>query len=193
MKTPPKRKNRKPEILDIRVIGDALLRLKAEEVTTFDDELRDFIDDLVHTMYERDGAGLAAPQVGRSVRIFAIDPHFYSTNEKNPLVFINPRIVFSDGVFVYEEGCLSLPGIYEKVKRSRQIRMQALDPDGKPFEVEAEEYDAVVLQHEYDHLDGVLFTDRVATLRLLPWKKRIRELESLTDENGVNLLVVEES
>lgn len=180
---------KKPELLPVRIVGDKVLRQKAVEVEALTDEVLDFIADLTHTMYERDGAGLAAPQVGVSLRIFVIDPHFYSTNEKDPQVFINPRIIEASGEFIYEEGCLSLPGIYEKVKRPGRIVMEAMNPQGETFRVEAEDYDAIVLQHEFDHLDGVLFIDRVAKLRLLPWKRRIRQLESNTNENGENILI----
>ncbi|MCD4830079.1 MAG: peptide deformylase [Candidatus Cloacimonetes bacterium] len=181
-------RKKQPEALPIRVVGDKVLRSRAEVVDEITDGVRDFIDDLVHTMYLRDGAGLAAPQVGRSLRIFAIDPYYYETKEKQPQIFINPRIVESGGSFTYEEGCLSLPGIFEKVKRPGRVIVEAMSPEGELFRVEAEDYGATVLQHEYDHLDGVLFIDRVAKLRLLPWKRRIRELEGETDDNGVNIL-----
>ncbi len=174
-------------MLDIRLIGDKILRQKAEPVEEITEELRDFIQDLTETMYTYDGVGLAAPQVGRSVRIFVVDPFFYETKVRKPIVMINPRITESEGSFVYEEGCLSLPGIFEKVKRPGKVAIESMNEKGEMQVYEAEDYFSTVLQHEYDHLDGVLFVDRVNKLKILPWKKRIRELEQSTDENGVNI------
>lgn len=179
--------NRNPELLPIRLVGDHLLRRKSEPIAEITDELRDFIDDLTHTMYEKDGVGLAAPQVGRLARVFVIDPFYSEEKKKNPIVLINPKMVECSGEFMFEEGCLSLPKLYAEVKRCKHVRFEAWDIDGKPFAITADEYLAVVLQHEYDHLDGVLFIDRINRLKLMPLRKKIRDIESLTNEDGVNI------
>ena len=176
-----------PKLLEIHMIGDKILRQKAEPVEEITDEIREFIQDLTETMYTYDGVGLAAPQVGRSLRIFVVDPFFYETKVKKPIVMINPHITESDGSFVYEEGCLSLPDIFEKVKRPGRVVIESIDPKGEKQVYEAEDYFSTVIQHENDHLDGILFVDRVNKLKLLPWKRKIRELESMTDEHGVNI------
>ncbi len=180
---------RQPKLLEVRLIGDRILREKAEPVQEITDEISEFIQDLIETMYTYDGVGLAAPQVGRSLRIFVVDPFFYETKVKKPVVMINPRITESEGSYIYEEGCLSLPGIFEKVKRPGKITIESINEKGEEQVYEAEDYFSTVLQHEYDHLDGILFVDRVNKLKLLPWKKKIRELESTTDEHGVNIRI----
>ena len=184
-----KKVKRNPKILDIRMIGDKVLEQVAEPVTEFNQDLRDFIEDMLHTMYIKDGAGLAAPQVGVSKRIFVVDPMYFETKKKEPLVFINPEIVSREGVYTYQEGCLSLPGIYEDVKRANKVVVKAQNVNGEEFAVEAEEYFGVVLQHENDHLDGILFTERLSKLKLLPFKKKIRQIKSTTDSDGNNIRI----
>ncbi len=174
------------------MIGDKVLNLVAEPVTEFNQDLREFVEDMLHTMYIKDGAGLAAPQVGVSKRIFVVDPMYFETKKKNPLVFINPEILESEGVYTYQEGCLSLPGIYEDVKRANKVVMKAQNIEGKEFVIEAEEYFGVVLQHENDHLDGILFTQRLSKLKLIPLKKKIRQIESTTDSDGNNIRVYDQ-
>ena len=117
--------------MKIRIVGDNTLRLTALPVTEFDQELKDFVADLTYTMYETDGVGLAAPQVGISKRIFVVD--FYWAQDgviKKPKVFINPEIIFSDGSITHDEGCLSVPDVFEKVKRPNNIKIKAQDLDG---------------------------------------------------------------
>ncbi|MCD4650533.1 MAG: peptide deformylase [Candidatus Cloacimonetes bacterium] len=174
-------------MLPIRQIGDKILRQKAEPVNEITEEIIEFIQDLLFTMYETDGVGLAAPQVGRSQRIFIVDIEFNDSGERDPIVFINPVITESDGVFSQQEGCLSLPGVFETVKRSKRIAITGLDINGEPISFEASEFAAAVIQHEYDHLNGILFTDRLSKLKLIPLKKKLKELASSTDENGNNL------
>ncbi len=177
----------KGKVLPIRVVGDKVLREKATKVEEINEELQEFIDDLIETMYVTDGVGLAAPQTGRSLRIFVCDPDWGDTKKRNPVVFINPEIVESSGQYTFEEGCLSLPGIYEEVKRPGFVRIEALDRYGEAFSMEAQDYYSTVLQHEYDHLEGILFIDRVSKLKLLPHKRKIKQLMQNTDENGVNI------
>lgn len=157
-------------ILPISTYGMPILRKVAKEIDKDYEGLQKFIDDLWETMYKSDGIGLAAPQVGRSIRIFVIDSAAVAEDEPDATVFkkefINPKIVETNGDdWIFNEGCLSLPGIREDVKRPEKIRIQYYDRDFKFYD---EEYDGVVariIQHEYDHLQGVLFTDKVSPLR----------------------------
>ncbi len=179
--------NDKPKLLDVRIYGDAILGKIAKPVETFDDELRSFVRDMVYTMYQRDGVGLAAPQVGQSVRIFVMDTQWSKEEGKpNPTVLINPELLSGEGDYEIEEGCISVPGIYARVKRFNKISYSYLDLDKKRHEAEAEGYDAVVFQHEFDHLNGVLFVDRLSKLPLLKIKRKLKALQS-TAENGVNI------
>ncbi|MCF7918346.1 MAG: peptide deformylase [Candidatus Cloacimonetes bacterium] len=178
----------KPEVLPVRVIGDKILRTKALDVLDDSEELQEFIQDLILTMYEDDGVGLAAPQVGKSLRIFVVDPYWYREgHEKNPLVFINPEFKEFSGEDIEDEGCLSLPGIYAKVPRAERVIIEGLNEKFKKIRFEAEDMFARSLQHEYDHLDGILFIDKVAPLQRAMFVRKLKELESGTDENGVNI------
>ncbi|HNT52131.1 MAG TPA: peptide deformylase [Candidatus Syntrophosphaera sp.] len=180
-----------PSLLTIRVIGDAILRRRAEEVRDIDDELKCFAVDFTHTMYQKDGVGLAAPQVGVSRRLIVVDPHWAREGKaRQPLLMINPVIESVSGVTETEEGCLSLPGIYAHVERPANITVSYTDLEGQRLAQSLSGYPAVVIQHEIDHLDGVLFVDHLGTLARLKLKRRIKELESRT-VNGVNLLAEE--
>ncbi len=176
-----------PKLLDIHIYGDKVLRQRAEEITGIDEELRQYAEDLVHTMYKRDGVGLAAPQTGVSKRIIAVDPHWSQDGKsRDPLVMINPQIESSDGETETEEGCISVPGIYARVVRPDAISVSFTDLSGVRRLMKLSGYPAVVVQHEYDHLEGVLFVDRLGTIARLKLKRRLKELESTT-VNGVNL------
>ncbi|MBP7563494.1 MAG: peptide deformylase [Candidatus Cloacimonetes bacterium] len=179
--------NRKAKLLDIHIYGDKVLREKAKPVESLTQEIKDFIDDLTYTMYERDGVGLAAPQVGISLRIFVCDPEWSKTEKKNPLVLINPKFMDMEGDTTYEEGCLSIPGIYEKVKRYSKVKISAYNENWEEKIYEADDLFSIVLQHENDHLDGILFTDKIPQLRKLIIKKQLKLIESSTDENGKNI------
>jgi peptide deformylase len=126
------------------------------------DKVRKFIDDMFDTMYDAPGIGLAAPQVDRRERIIVID---ISEDRSRPLCFINPEILSCDGEEVMEEGCLSVPTIYEKVKRANYVKVKYLDREGRPAEMEAEGVLAVCIQHEIDHLEGKLFVDHLSSLK----------------------------
>ena len=157
----------------IRILGDPVLRQKAEPVAAIDDEVRRLVKDMFDTMYEEDGVGLAAPQVGVSHRVIVVDPR---EQDVKPLGLVNPVIVKSDDETDRgEEGCLSIPGLKDIVERPASIVLEALDVEGKPVRIEAEGLLARVLQHEVDHLDGVLFIDRVSPLKrkmlLKRWQK----------------------
>jgi len=140
---------------NIRKFGDDVLRKKCREVNGIDERLLTLIEDMKETMYEADGVGLAAPQVGILKRLFVIDIG------EGPLVFINAEIIETSGSQTDEEGCLSLPGETKEVMRPNYVKARALNEKGEEFEIEAEELLARAILHEYDHLNGTLFIDRV--------------------------------
>ncbi|MDA3809705.1 MAG: peptide deformylase [Spirochaetaceae bacterium] len=147
----------------------AVLRKTAIPVTEFNDELFSLIDMMIEAMKENKGIGLAAPQVGDNRRVFVC-----SISDQEPKVFINPEIIeTSMETSVYEEGCLSLPGMYADVERPERIRVQAWNRKGRPFKVEADDLLATCIQHEIDHLNGILFVD------YLPEKKKEKILKKL--------------
>jgi peptide deformylase len=155
---------------------DPRLRRKAHPVERVDDHVRALVDDMADTMYQAPGIGLAAPQVGVAQRVIVID----ISEERNALqVFINPQILFTDGEQTLEEGCLSVPGIYDNVTRAARIRVQALGRDGKPFEREIEGLLATCVQHEIDHLEGKLFIDRLSRLKQQRIRKKAEKQERL--------------
>ena len=181
-------KNQKPNNLHIRLYGDKTLREVAKPVTEFTDEVKDFIADLTFTMYEKDGVGLAAPQVGKSLRIFVVDPLWFNEEgKKNPLVLVNPEFKEFEGEVESDEGCLSLPKIFEPVQRAKSVVIEALNEKGKKVRYEADGLFARALQHEYDHLDGVLFVDKISKLKRIFLKKKLHDIQSTTDENGRNI------
>ena len=143
---------------------DKRLRTKARPIEAMTPEVRALADDLLETMYAAPGVGVAAPQVGVALRMFVVD--IAPTDApSDPRVFINPEIVTREGETVWEEGCLSFPGIHEEVERAARVTVRSQDLDGKPVEITAEGLLAVAIQHEYDHLDGTLLVDRVSLLR----------------------------
>ena len=154
--------------LTILEFPDPRLRKKAAPVEVVDDELRTLIDDMFETMYEAPGIGLAATQVDVHKRLLVCD---VSSDKTAPHALINPKIVEKDGVAVYEEGCLSVPGYYEEVERADHIRVQFLDRDGEEAEMEAEGLLAICIQHEMDHLEGKLFVDYLSETK----RNRIRK------------------
>jgi peptide deformylase len=156
--------------MEILIFGNPILREKAKPVENIDGELKETIDKMAEIMYKAKGIGLAANQVGILKRFFIMD---VSQREgKNKLeVYINPEIVFTEGETIYEEGCLSIPGYFAPVKRYAKIYIKAYDIDGKPIERELDEISAIVFQHEYDHLDGILFIDRLSPIKKQLFKK----------------------
>ncbi|AGA90044.1 peptide deformylase [Thioflavicoccus mobilis 8321] len=158
--------------LDILTFPDSRLRNKAKPVPTVDDAVRQIVDDMLETMYDAPGIGLAAIQVGIPQRIVVIDV----SEEKNaPLCLINPQILAKSGEAEMEEGCLSVPGFLEPVTRADWVRAAALDRDGKPFEIEAEGLLATCIQHEIDHLDGKLFVDYISSLKRYRIRKKLEK------------------
>ncbi|HNR91796.1 MAG TPA: peptide deformylase [Dokdonella sp.] len=149
-------------IREIVEFPDPRLRTKAQPVTVFDADLKRLVADMFETMYEAPGIGLAATQIDVHRQLLVLDV----SEEKNaPLVVINPRIVQSEGKQVYQEGCLSVPGIFADVERAERIRVEAQDVDGKPVTIEADGLLAVCIQHEMDHLLGKLFVDYLSPLK----------------------------
>ncbi|WP_022854437.1 peptide deformylase [Thermodesulfatator atlanticus] len=148
----------------IRILGDPVLREKAKPVTEINGALQQLIDDMAETMYEVKGLGLAANQVGETLRLFVLD---LKQREGAPelIVFINPEIVEAEGELFEEEGCLSIPGYSAKVKRKAKVLVRALDREGNPFEMELEGLGARAIQHELDHLNGTLYIDYLSTLK----------------------------
>lgn len=137
--------------------GDETLRKKSREIATIDSRIQELIDDMFQTMYDSNGVGLAAPQVGVLRRLFVAD----IKDGSEPMVAINPRIVSTEGTQCGVEGCLSVPGMWGDVERPEKIILEALGRDGKPYRLEAEGFLAVCICHETDHLDGILFKDKV--------------------------------
>lgn len=148
----------------VRIYGDPVLRTKAKDVTEFDDTLRRLVEDMFETMAAYQGVGLAANQVGVLQRVFVVEVPV-GENERVRRAIVNPVLDRAEGSETGEEGCLSMPGIYEDVKRALRVRVRGQDEHGRPVEIEAEGYLARAIQHENDHLNGVLFTDRLSPLR----------------------------
>ena len=164
-------------LLNILHYPDPRLRNRAEPVQQFDDELRSLVDDMFETMYDAPGIGLAAIQVNVPKRIIVMDT---SEGKNDPRCFINPEILDSRGKVKTEEGCLSVPGIYEPVERAQWIRMKAFDQHGEAFELEAEDLLAVCVQHEIDHLDGKVFVDYLSELKRQRVRKKLEKLRRQT-------------
>lgn len=143
---------------------DERLRTPGEDVVQFDDELHALIEDMAETMYAAPGVGLAAPQIGVSKRLFIID--IADEDEPSDLqVFINPEFVEKQGELMFEEGCLSFPGVREEIKRFEWVKVRAQNAEGKTFEIETDGLLAIALQHENDHLEGKLMIDRLSALK----------------------------
>jgi len=173
-------------MVSVRIYGDPILRKKAARVEHFDGKLKALVKELILTMRKQDGIGLAAPQIGESVRIAVIDD---SGGEKEPYVLINPEIThFSEEREDFEEGCLSIPDINLKVNRPSKVSVTAYDEDGKQYSIEnADKLLARAFQHEIDHLNGILFVDRASPVlrqlvagKLKKLAKSHRETTSIT-------------
>jgi peptide deformylase len=177
------------EKLEIIKYPSPILKKVAKPVTEFNQELCTLVKNMLYTMYHAPGIGLAAPQVGVSLRFFVLDIWFerekvtlhdgteeYRLSEFQPCVFINPILKEKTGEILYEEGCLSVPGIYEDVKRAENVVMEYQDLNGESHTIEADELLAICLQHENDHLDGIVFIERLNILkRQLLQKKLVKK------------------
>ncbi|MDH5326936.1 MAG: peptide deformylase [Gammaproteobacteria bacterium] len=164
-------------ILTVLHYPDPRLRTKAAAVDLVDDSIRTLVKDMFETMYQAPGIGLAATQVDVHKRVITID---ISEDKKDPVCLINPEIIASSGEEKSEEGCLSVPGIYESVKRAETITVSALDQDGKAFQMEADGLLAVCIQHEMDHLEGKLFVDYLSELKRQRIRKKLDKLRQKT-------------
>ncbi len=164
-------------VLPIRLYPDPVLRVQCAPVEEFGPDLVRLVADMIETMHEAPGVGLAAPQVGVELRIAVVD----ATAGMDPdavRVLVNPRVVDSAGVDGDTEGCLSIPDFTEKVTRPATVRVAAMDLEGVPFEIDAGELEARAIQHELDHLDGVLFVDRLRGLRRRRARSFLRRLRA---------------
>lgn len=175
------------KILPIFKYPAPVLKQIAKPVVVFDDKLKELVKDMLFTMYHAPGIGLAAPQVGESIRLFVLDIWFdrdevtlpdgtveHRLSNFQPMVFINPVFKNKSGEIIHEEGCLSVPGVYEDVKRAEFVTVEYQDLDGKHLSLEADDLFAICLQHENDHLDGIVFIER-----LNPLKKQLVEKKFL--------------
>ncbi|MEJ2689254.1 MAG: peptide deformylase [Deltaproteobacteria bacterium] len=171
-------------IRNILKYPDPLLRKKAQPVNEFGEELEQLVADMAETMYDAPGAGLAAPQIGVHLQVVVMDvsPSEEKAKEKKLTVLVNPEILEMEGEVIDEEGCLSVIEYSAKVKRARKIKVCARDPKGNPLEFEAEEWFARVIQHEVDHLLGILFIDRISSLKRSLYKKKLKKL--LKEQEG---------
>jgi len=165
-------------LLEILKFPDERLRTKAVPVEAVTDEIKQLVDDMFETMYAAPGIGLAATQVNRHQRIVVID---VSENKDEPLCLINPVIIGKEGVEEYEEGCLSVPGIYETVERAERILFKALNREGEEVKVEVDGLLAICVQHEIDHLDGRLFVDYLSPLKRNRIKKKMEKHQKTAD------------
>jgi peptide deformylase len=167
-------------MLEILEFPDPRLRTVAKPVETFDGALETLVASMLETMYRAQGIGLAATQVNHHQRLLVMD---ISEERNAPKVFINPEIRESSGSQVYEEGCLSVPGIYANVERAEWVRVEARLPDGSTFEEELDGLDAVCLQHEIDHLDGKLFVDYLSPLKRRMVQKKLEKQRRQTAQD----------
>ena len=166
-------------VLEILEFPDPRLRTRAKPVALVTDATRNLVDDMFETMYAAPGIGLAATQVNVHERLLVID---ISEDRSDPQVFINPEVTVIDPELgEYDEGCLSVPGFYETVNRPQQVRVTALDRDGKSFTRELEGLLAICLQHEIDHLDGKLFVDYLSPLKRTRIRKKLEKIQRQRD------------
>lgn len=167
-------------LLPILSYPDPRLRTIAEPVKTVDDEIRQLIDDMLETMYDAKGIGLAATQVDRHIQLIVMD---LSENNDHPRVFINPKITpLVEDKKPYEEGCLSVPEVFDSVERPTKVKIEALDRNGNAFEEIAEGLLAVCIQHEMDHLNGVLFVDYLSRLKQTRAREKVRKVVKMREK-----------
>ncbi|WP_394180589.1 peptide deformylase [Marinomonas posidonica] len=169
-------------VLPVLEYPDPRLRKVAEPVSDFTDELQTKIDDMLDTMYDENGVGLAATQVDYHYRVVVMD---HSEERNQPIIFINPEFdVLDDEPNEFQEGCLSVPGFYEHLYRAARVKVKALDRHGKPFEMDVDELMAVCVQHEIDHLDGKLFVDYLSPLKRNRIKSKLEKAHKLAQKNA---------
>ena len=163
----------------ILVVPDMILKRKASEIVTIDDQIVALANDMIETMYKAPGIGLAANQVGEALRLIVIDIEYAyadpKTRKKNPIVLLNPEIHLTEGEGMFEEGCLSVPEFTVEVVRPEQVQIEGVDLDGNPIKIETDGILARVLQHEIDHLNGVTLLEHASALKRNLYKKRIKK------------------
>lgn len=167
----------------ILLYPDPVLRVRCDEVETFDDELRQLATDMVETMHNAPGIGLAAPQVGDTRRLVVVDLSLGEDPDELQIL-VNPRIVEEQGQATEVEGCLSLPGLNDRVERPTLIRLEAQDLEGEPFQMVADGWRARAICHEVDHLDGVLFVDRLRGLRRERARRKLKKFAQGSGTEG---------
>ena len=177
-------------LLEIKKYGCPVLRRRAEQVTSFDDEIKSLVDDMFETMFEAKGVGLAAPQVGVLRRVIVVDIGPYDPAFV-PLALVNPEVLAVGGEIKSEEGCLSFPGQTAPVKRPARAIVRGLAADGKPVELDLADITARVILHEIDHLDGILFIDHVPTLSRQMMRGALRKLQKEGGKQSWEKRVVE--
>jgi peptide deformylase len=173
---------------------DPRLKRASEPIEKITDEIRVLANDMLEVMYDEPGIGLAAPQVGEAVRLIVVDTDWSSGDEeddelpdeerRNPLVIVNPEIVHREGKLIWSEACLSVPDFSAEVERSERVVVRGLDLDGNPVEEAAEQLRAVCFQHEIDHLDGVLFIDRISRLKRSMYVKKRKKVLREEEDGG---------
>lgn len=154
---------------------DPILRKKCDLIDNIDGKLVAFSEDMIETMFDAPGGGLAANQVGLSARLIVVDLGI-RTEKKNPVAIINPEITAMEDEVIAEEGCLSIPELFAEVKRSRKVELKGVDLHGKDISIEAEDFLARALQHELDHLDGILFWDKLGKMKRDILKRKFKKL-----------------
>jgi peptide deformylase len=154
---------------------DSVLRKETEKITVFDSDLTALVEDMAETMYDAPGIGLAAPQIGRSIKLIVVDTTKEKEGEKQYLPMVNPEIIAHEGIQVDEEGCLSIPELTANVTRYQSVTVTYQDLQGQQHEISTENRFAVVLQHEIDHLNGILFIDHLSPLKRTLYKKKVKK------------------
>ena len=168
--------------MKIHTFPDTVLKTPAQRIKDINEDLQELIDRMIETMYLAPGIGLAANQVGVLKRVIVFDQSPREEGQ-NPQVLLNPEIIASEGSIKWDEACLSVPDYSAEVMRNARVQVKGLDRDGNPLSIEAEELPAVCLQHEIDHLNGVLFIDRISSLKRALYKKKLKKKQK---ENQVN-------
>jgi peptide deformylase len=172
--------------MEVRLIGDPVLRQKTKEIENFDEEFKSLIERMYAEMYRSDGVGLAAPQVGMPYKFFVMD------DGETKRTVINPKIKsFSEDPITFEEGCLSIPEIFAEIERPKTITVEYYNENGEKIEEELTDYTARIFQHENDHLNGILFTDKLSVVAKQRIKKRLNELIKEGKKKGKELGVIE--
>ncbi len=180
-------------LLEVLQFPDPRLKRVSRKIDTVDDEIRELAANMCEVMYDEPGIGLAAPQVGVDLRLIVVDTEWGEDGQgKNPIVMVNPELSEPEGKIVWEEGCLSVPDFTADVTRAERIVIRGSDLDGNPLEIRAEGLQAVCFQHEIDHLDGILFIDRISRLKRNLYVKRRKkqlalEAEEVVDTRGSRL------